>query len=158
MSKKQHVVYLSLGSNLGDKNKNLLIAISLIAEKIGNLSAISSILETEPWGFESNNSFLNMIIQVKTTLSPLQLLEETQKIEKEIGRTEKTDHTYKDRLIDIDIILYDDLIFQSEKLKLPHPLFHQRTFVLEPLNEIAPGLIHPLLKKSINQLLNEIKI
>ncbi|MDR0863414.1 MAG: 2-amino-4-hydroxy-6-hydroxymethyldihydropteridine diphosphokinase [Candidatus Symbiothrix sp.] len=128
--------YLALGTNLGDKNLNLLIAIALIAEKIGIFSAISSIYHTEPWGFESPHSFLNMVVKVDTPLLPLELLRATQEIEKEMGRTQKTTSAYQDRIIDIDIILYDDLTFESEELTLPHPLYKQRPFVLEPLKEI----------------------
>jgi 2-amino-4-hydroxy-6-hydroxymethyldihydropteridine diphosphokinase len=128
--------YLALGTNLGDKRLNLLIAIAGIAGKIGVLSAISSVYETEPWGFESRNSFLNMVVCVETELSPLELLKATQEIEKKMGRTEKTGAVYKDRIIDIDIILYGDLTYQSEELTLPHPLYKQRAFVLEPLKEI----------------------
>lgn len=153
-----HIVYLSLGSNLGDRKKNLENVINLIAERIGNLSAISSIYETEPWGFKSENSFLNMVVKLETQLSPLQLLADTKKIEIEMGRKEKNTKEYKDRIIDIDIILYDDLILKSKELTLPHPLFHEREFVLSPLLEIAPKLIHPLFLtpiKSFNDLNNE---
>ena len=147
-----HKAYLALGTNLGDKNKNLQVALALIAEKIGVFSAVSSVYETKAWGFESENSFLNMVLAVNTSLSPLQLLKTTQDIEKEIGRTKKTNHTYQDRIIDIDIILYDDLIYKSEELELPHPLFHLRQFVLEPLNEIGADLVHPTMQKDIQTL------
>lgn len=133
------IVYLSLGSNLGDRKINLEKAIKLIAERAGTLSAISSIYETEPWGFESKNSFFNMVICIETTLSPTQLLVTTQEIEKELGRTEKTDQgSYKDRIIDIDLIMYDDLEINTPKLTLPHPHMNERPFVMEPLCEIAP--------------------
>jgi 2-amino-4-hydroxy-6-hydroxymethyldihydropteridine diphosphokinase len=135
-----HTVYLALGANLGDKSLNLLKAIALIAGRIGILSAISSVYETEPWGFESENSFLNMVIKVETGLSPPELLEITEELEKEIGRTEKNTPVYQDRIIDIDIILYDDLVYDSEKLTIPHPLYKERAFVSEPLKEIAPDL------------------
>jgi 2-amino-4-hydroxy-6-hydroxymethyldihydropteridine diphosphokinase len=150
-------VYLALGANLGDRDLNLLKAIELIAEKIGIFSAISSVYETLAWGFESEHPFLNQVVCVETDLSPQEILTETQNIEKAIGRTEKTKHHYQDRLIDIDLILYNDWIFDSENLKLPHPLFHQRTFVLEPLNEIAPELVHPVLQKTVKTLLDEQK-
>jgi len=159
-----HTVYLALGTNLGDKNKNLQIALELIAEKIGVFSAVSSVYETKAWGFESENSFLNMVLAVNTSLSPLKLLKTTQDIEREIGRTKKTDHTYQDRIIDIDVILYDDLIYKSEEkasgtnqLEIPHPLFHLRQFVLEPLNEIGSNLVHPVLQKDIYTLLENLK-
>jgi 2-amino-4-hydroxy-6-hydroxymethyldihydropteridine diphosphokinase len=141
--------YLSLGSNLGNKHLNLQKALQLIAEKIGVFSAISSVYETEPWGFESANTFLNMVVAVETDQDPFTVLSVSREIEKEAGRTEKTELTYQDRVIDIDLILFDNLIVRSESLTLPHPRFHQRRFVLEPLNEIAPELIHPVLGESV---------
>jgi len=145
-------VYLSLGTNLGNKRAHLLQAIGYIAEKIGSFSAISSVYETKPWGFESENDFLNMMVCVETRLSPIEILTITQSIEKEMGRTQKTNHSYHDRIIDIDLIAYNDLILQSERLQLPHPLFHQRRFVLEPFNEIAPDFVHPVLHKKVKVL------
>ena len=150
-----HKAYLSLGTNSGDKNKNLQVALALIAEKIGVFSAISSVYETKAWGFESENCFLNMAVAVNTSLSPLELLKTTQIIERKIGRTKKTKITYQDRIIDIDIILYDNLIYDSKDLRLPHPLFHLRQFVLEPLNEIGTDIIHPILQKDIQTLWKE---
>jgi 2-amino-4-hydroxy-6-hydroxymethyldihydropteridine diphosphokinase len=147
-------VYLSLGTNLGNKTGNLLQAIGEIAEKIGVLSAISSVYETKPWGFESENNFLNMVVCVDTVLTPEEILTLTQFIEKSIGRTKKTDDSYHDRFIDIDLITYNDLILQLETLQLPHPLFHERRFVLEPFNEIAPNYVHPVLNKQVTELLN----
>jgi 2-amino-4-hydroxy-6-hydroxymethyldihydropteridine diphosphokinase len=134
--KTQHTVYLALGANLGDKSRNLLTAIALIAERIGVLSAISSVYETEPWGFESENSFLNMVIKIETGLLPLELLHITQELEQEMGRTKNSSPGYQDRIIDIDIIFYDDLIYESEELKLPHPHYKNRRFVTEPLKEL----------------------
>jgi 2-amino-4-hydroxy-6-hydroxymethyldihydropteridine diphosphokinase len=149
-----HTACLALGSNLGDKNTNLQVARKLIADKIGNLSAVSSAYETQPWGFESENLFLNQVVSVETPLNPLDLLHATQTIEKEMGRTQKSQNGYRDRIIDIDLILYDDLIYTSEELELPHPLFHRRRFVLEPLNEIQPELVHPVLHKTIKELVD----
>lgn len=150
------ITYLALGSNLGDKSENLLRGIGKIAERIGIFSAVSSVYETSPWGFCSDNSFLNQVVCVETFLSPEELLFRTQQIEKELGRKTKSDHAYHDRIIDIDIIMYDNLILELENLILPHPLFHQRRFVLEPLNEIAPDLIHPVICKSVSQLMQAI--
>jgi len=149
-------VYLALGTNLGNKSVNLLQAIGLIATKIGKFSAISSVYETKPWGFESENDFLNMAVCVETTLSPNEILIATQSIEKAIGRSQKTNYSYCDRLIDIDLIAYNDWILQTEVLQLPHPLFHKRQFVLEPLNEIAPDFVHPVLQKTVKELLSEL--
>jgi 2-amino-4-hydroxy-6-hydroxymethyldihydropteridine diphosphokinase len=148
-------VYLALGTNIGNKALNLLQAIIFITKEIGHLSALSSVYESEPWGFESINEFLNMVICVETLLPPEEILSITQSIEKKIGREEKTNHSYQDRLIDIDRIAYDNLILNSDKLKIPHPLFHKRRFVLEPMNEIAPEFVHPVLHKNVSELLME---
>ena len=148
-------VYLALGANLGNKPVSLLRAIGYIAEKIGIFSAISSIYETKPLGFESENDFLNMLVCVETLLPPEEVLTITQSIEKMLGRTQKTIHSYHDRVIDIDLIAYEDLIFRSENLQLPHPLFHKRRFVLDPFNEIASDYVHPVLNKKVSELLME---
>ncbi|GHV10714.1 2-amino-4-hydroxy-6-hydroxymethyldihydropteridine pyrophosphokinase [Bacteroidia bacterium] len=132
-----HTVYLALGTNLGDKQNNLLRAIFEIATQIGTVSAVSSVYESEPWGYVSENTFLNMAVRVETDLSPLDLLHGLQNIEKQMGRTQKSQsQIYQDRLIDIDIILYDDLEYNSEELTIPHPFYQERDFVMQPLNEI----------------------
>ena len=137
-----HQVYLGLGSNLGDREEHIRKAITLIGERIGLVIRQSSLIETEPWGFESENRFLNGVILVETSLTPRQLLKTTQKIERILGKT-KTHatrrsqlSTFKDRPIDIDILLYDDLTVDEPDLKIPHPLMQQRDFVMIPLNEI----------------------
>ena len=132
------MIYLSLGSNLGDKEGNILRAYTLIEQRIGQIARKSSLHRTAPWGFESSNDFLNSVIAIETSLTPRELLTETQRIEKEIGRTAKTsaDGTYQDRLIDIDILIYNDLIIDEPDLQIPHPLMNQRDFVLKPLKEI----------------------
>ena len=140
-----HQVYLGLGSNLGDREEHIRKAIALIGESIGLVIRQSSLIETEPWGFESANRFLNGVILVETTLTPRQLLKATQKIERQLGRKKKstdscllTPVSYSDRSIDIDILLYDDLTVDEPDLKIPHPLMEQRDFVMIPLNEIKP--------------------
>ena len=145
MTKKIHQVYLGLGSNLGDREEHIRKAIALIGESIGLVIRQSSLIETEPWGFESANRFLNGVILVETSLTPRQLLKATQKIERQLGRKKKstdssllTPVSYSDRSIDIDILLYDDLIVDEPDLKIPHPLMEQRDFVMTPLNEIKP--------------------
>ena len=140
-SEGRHKVYLGLGSNLGDRNANLERSIALIHERVGEVVRRSSFIETEPWGFESENKFLNAVILCETELTPRQLLKATQKIERELGRKKKSasshiSHLYKDRPIDIDILLYDDLTIDEPDLKIPHPLMEQRDFVMIPLREI----------------------
>ena len=136
---------MGLGSNLGDREEHIRKAIALIGESIGLVIRQSSLIETEPWGFESANRFLNGVILVETTLTPRQLLKATQKIERQLGRKKKstdssllTPVSYSDRSIDIDILLYDDLTVDEPDLKIPHPLMEQRDFVMIPLNEIKP--------------------
>ena len=132
-----HTVYFSLGSNLGDKKQNLSTAIKLMEEQIGVLLRQSAFLETEPWGFLSDNSFVNAAICMETKLEPLELLAETQKIERKMGRTHKSvNREYHDRIIDIDILLYDDLHINTPQLTIPHPLMEERDFVMIPLREI----------------------
>lgn len=135
-----HTVYLSLGSNLGDKEGHVREAIANIEELIGRVDRQSALLVTEPWGFESDNSFVNAAVRCITTLSPRNVLEATQAIERRMGRTEKSQNgQYHDRVIDIDILLYDDLVVDEPDLKIPHPLMWQREFVMKPLNEITDG-------------------
>lgn len=149
-------VYLGLGTNIGDKKENLARAIEKLSLALGECKALSSLIETEPWGFDSCNSFLNCTAAFDTGLSPFELLDTTERIERELGRTAKSSNgNYHDRIIDIDILFYGNTIIKSERLTVPHPLMQQRRFVLEPLAEIAPDTIHPVLAKSIKQLLNE---
>lgn len=139
-----HQAYLGLGSNLGDKEQNLRRAIQLIGERVGQVVRCSSFLETEPWGYESDNRFLNAVILCETSKTPREVLRLTQQIERDMGRKKKvncklSNRTYKDRPIDIDILLYDDLTVDEPDLKIPHPLMHQREFVMQPLQEIKKG-------------------
>lgn len=132
-----HTVYLGLGSNLGDKEENIRQALHRIGQQIGTVEAVSSFLVSEPWGFESGNSFVNAVCRVSTFLAPVEVLDATQAIECILGRTEKSvDGIYHDRLIDIDILLYDDLRIQTPRLTIPHPLMNQRDFVKIPLSEL----------------------
>ena len=151
------ILYLSLGSNIGDKNLNLNKAIELIKERIGKFISLSAFYSTPPWGFESENEFLNAALALETDLPVEGVLVVTQIIEKEIGRTAKTDGCYADRVIDIDLLFYDQLVIKTRNLELPHPYLHDRLFVLEPLSEIASDFVHPILNKTINQLLIELK-
>ena len=130
-------VYLGLGSNLGDKCLHLRTAINEIEKRIGHVECQSAFVETEPWGFESDNTFVNAVVRVDTALSPLDLLKETQTIERGMGRTHKTvDGKYSDRIIDIDILLYGDVEINLPELVVPHPRMHERDFVMKPLEEV----------------------
>ena len=132
-----HQVYLGLGSNLGDCRKNLERAIRLIDDRVGQVTRQSSFIETEPWGFESPNKFMNAVILCETTKTPREVLKLTQQIERDMGRRKKSvAGGYADRPIDIDILLYDDLNVDEPDLKIPHPLMHERDFVMIPFNEI----------------------
>ena len=151
-------VYLGLGTNLGDKEQNLRDAVQKIEEQVGKIVSLSAFYVTAPWGFSSDNSFLNAAVCVETKLSPLEVLQETQMIEKELGRTQKSvNRMYSDRLIDIDLLLYEDLVLSvisasGVELTLPHTLMTERDFVMKPLAEIAPGLVHPVLGKTMKEL------
>ncbi len=151
----KHQLYLSLGSNLGNRRFLLDEAVRLLGERVGVVVAVSSFIETEPWGFESEHSFLNVAVHLETEMEPLDVLVRTQQIERELGRTRKSDDgTYHDRPIDIDILLYDDVRLDGEftvsecvdgvptdrrvHLTIPHPLMHERDFVMIPLREILP--------------------
>lgn len=132
-----HIAYLSLGSNLGDRHATMQSAILLLGKQAGTVDRVSSAIETEPWGFESANKFLNMCVRITTTLSPEQLLTTTKNIELQLGRTTKSvNGQYHDRPIDIDILTYDDLHINTPSLTLPHPHMHERDFVMIPLREI----------------------
>lgn len=131
------IAYLSLGSNLGDRHATMRRAIDMLNAGAGTVDRQSSPIETEPWGFESPNRFLNMCVRLTTTLTPEQLLLATQAIERQLGRTVKSDGgQYHDRPIDIDILTYDDLHIATPTLTIPHPLMHERDFVMIPLREI----------------------
>ena len=155
---KETVVCLGLGTNIGNKKENLTRAIEKLSLAFGTYITQSSFIETAPWGFESNNSFLNCAVMFKTELAPLQILDATEEIERELGRTLKSSEgVYRDRIIDIDILLYGREIVKEERLTVPHPLMHKRMFVLQPLAEITPDTIHPMLGKSIKELLEELR-
>ncbi len=133
----KHRVYLSLGTNLGNRRGNIREAIERIGEQVGVVTRQSALYETKPWGFSSPNDFINACVLVETGLVPRQLLEATQRIEKVMGRTLKSvDGSYHDRIIDIDILTYDDWKVDEPDLKIPHPLMEEREFVMVPLREI----------------------
>jgi 2-amino-4-hydroxy-6-hydroxymethyldihydropteridine diphosphokinase len=146
------IVFLGIGTNLGNRESNLEEAVARIREYIGLVLDSSSIYETEPWGFHAKDEFLNKVVKVNTELTPSGLLGRILMIESLLGRV-RGQVRYSSRLIDIDILLYEDLIVEEESLKIPHPLLQQRKFVLVPLCEIASEIIHPVMKKSIAELL-----
>jgi len=145
-------VFLGMGTNLGDRELNLQTALENIRENIGKVVSLSSVYETEPWGFNTSETFLNAVIEVGTELSPSGVLGAILMIETLLGRT-RGEKQYSSRVIDIDILLYNDLIVNEVSLKIPHPLLHERMFVLVPLCEIAPQLIHPVLNVTVATLL-----
>jgi len=149
-------VFLGLGTNLGDRDSLLNKAIELIASSVGPVTACSGIYETEPWGFESRNKFLNMVILVNTGLNPSDLLSKLAIIENQLGR-KRNRKKYISRTIDIDILLYGNRIIDNPDLKIPHPLIQDRKFVLVPFCDIEPELIHPVLNKTFGILLKECK-
>jgi len=132
-----HIVYIGLGSNLGDGPHNLDSAINLLQEQAGEVLYTSTYIESEPWGFESEHGFTNAVTVIRTTLDPIALLDVTQHIERQMGRTRKhlPGESYTDRIIDLDLLLYDDLHLQTPRLTLPHPLIDKRDFVRLPLLE-----------------------
>ena len=145
--------YLLIGGNVGNRSKNMERAAELIGAKVGAVGKQSALYETEAWGKKDQPAFLNQVLKVDTDLSPEDLLQTILNIEQEMGR--KRAEKYGPRTIDIDILLYNDLILDTKDLAIPHPQMHLRRFVLTPLAAIAASVIHPVLKKSIDELLLE---
>ena len=147
-------LYILLGGNLGNKAEVFSDARARLNEMVGKTTALSAVYETEPWGFESDDIFWNQVLEISTSLSPEEILHQTQLIEIELGRIRKSKQ-YDSRIIDIDILFYGNRIINQENLVIPHPRIQVRKFVLVPLSEIVPDLIHPVFQKSILQLLAE---
>lgn len=150
--------FLCLGSNLGDSYRYLSAAVEFIRQEVGEILAQSALYQTEPWGFLSENLFINQVIEVKTNCSLFRLFSLTQEIERRLGRIKlDSSVTYSDRIIDIDILAYGNVVLNTTELCIPHSKMQSRRFVLEPLCDIAPSWIHPVLLKSAHMLLEECK-
>ncbi len=147
-------IYLLIGGNLEDRRKLINLAQKEIQKEIGRIQKESSVYETAAWGFESENNFLNQVLIISTEFSPTQVLEKCLKIESQLGRIRKSGQ-YASRTIDIDILFYNDEIIDLLDLKIPHIQLHNRRFTLEPLVEIAPDFIHPVMKKTMKELLQD---
>lgn len=151
-----HRIFLSLGSNLGNRENSLKKAIEKLKDNNIKVIKKSSVIETEPYGFKDQGKFLNLVLEAETDYNPEELLELILRIEEGLGR--KREEKWGPRVIDIDIIFYNSLIIDEPNLKIPHSDMHNRFFVLKPLSEIAPDYIHPILKKTIKELLKELSI
>ena len=152
------IVYLSLGSNIGDRVGYIQQATSLLSANPDiNIVATSSFYESEPWQMNSQNWFVNAIVQITTSLSPENLLDECQRIESQLGRPLNRGTEYIDRTIDIDILFFDNLILNNSRLTIPHMHFHKRAFVLVPMLEIAEDFVHPFFGKTVESLYEEIE-
>ncbi|MDX9799405.1 MAG: 2-amino-4-hydroxy-6-hydroxymethyldihydropteridine diphosphokinase [Bacteroidales bacterium] len=146
-------IVLGFGSNLGDREEYILAAYRLLEVELGVLIKKSSFIETSPWGFESENSFINSVAVFETKKTPFEALEICNIIEKKLGRRRNPLHKgYQNRTIDIDILFYEDIVLDTPTLKIPHPLIEERDFVLTPLKVILPNYIHPTLKKEIKDI------
>jgi 2-amino-4-hydroxy-6-hydroxymethyldihydropteridine diphosphokinase len=145
-----HTVYLALGTNIGSRPANLRAALAILPPQM-NVKAKSPVYETPPWGYTEQGAFLNQVVEVESYLEPEPLLKHIKRLEVALGR----EPTFQNgpRLIDIDILFFDDIVMDGPGIVIPHPRLHERGFVLVPLNDIAPDLVHPVLKKKVRELL-----
>jgi 2-amino-4-hydroxy-6-hydroxymethyldihydropteridine diphosphokinase len=148
-----HTVYIALGTNLGNRLANLRAAVASMPPEI-NALAESHVYETPPWGYEDQPEFLNMVVKAETDLEPEPLLKYLKQLESKLGREQN--FRWGPRLIDLDILFYDDLVIDTPPLVLPHPRLHERAFVLVPLIDVAPDLIHPVFHRKVRDLLAEV--
>ena len=148
-----NTILLLLGSNLGDSQQLLAHATEKLAKNVGKIVKQSTIYKTAPWGYEGNNYYLNQVLQIESSLSPLALLNENREIEKGLGRIRNNNYQWEDRTLDIDILFYNDEIIESNNLIVPHPRLHLRKFTLIPLAEIVAEFIHPIIGQPVKQLL-----
>jgi len=149
------IVHIGIGSNLGNRRENCEKAIGLLLEKGITVTRMSSMIETEPWGVTDQQKFINTAVEAHTDLEPEELLATLKKIEFAMGRLPSA--KWGPRLVDLDIFFYDDLVINTDDLEIPHPYIKDRDFVLKPLAEIAPEKIHPVLKKSVRELLEDLE-
>jgi 2-amino-4-hydroxy-6-hydroxymethyldihydropteridine diphosphokinase len=145
--------FIGIGSNTGDKEENCREAIERLGKSCGDIKKVSSVHITEPWGLRDQPHFVNMAVNLETGLDPGTLLRALKSIESDMGREETL--KWGPRCIDLDILVYDDVVMDTDSLTIPHPLLHKRKFALAPLGEIAPELVHPVKGKTIRELLRE---
>jgi 2-amino-4-hydroxy-6-hydroxymethyldihydropteridine diphosphokinase len=146
--------YLGLGTNLGNRKENLAIARENLEESCASIKKVSPVYLSAPMGFSSNNDFYNQVVEISTEADAFDLLDHIQEIEIRMGRT-RSGRGYSDRIIDIDILFYENEIISSKPLIIPHPLLHKRMFVLQPMADIAPAFVHPVFNKSITELIKD---
>lgn len=152
---KMNFAYLLLGGNMGDREAVIAKAAEFIHASCGKIIRKSSLYESEPWGFETNNQFVNQVILIETVMDAGDLLQNLLNIELLLGRVRNQSNTYASRLIDIDILFFNDEVINIENLKIPHPLLHERRFTMAPLKEIAENFTHPGFNKTIRDMYDE---